>query len=183
MNIKLVLVSTATIFASLFVGVNMLSAQTQTTWAQCPAGDDIVRCQTFDCPQGDTSGDGVCDLKDEKARLTDARNDSLCANPTSGCGQVNYFSAGQNNACSVRVKENDNNCDLYKAADPNFATREPTATPTPSPSASPSPTSTPTPTSSPTTKGGELPDTGPGDYAALALVGMGLVGLTIKRAF
>lgn len=170
------LAATAGLLISFVVATKTVPAQTQTSWAQCPSGEEIVRCQTFDCPQGDTNKDGVCDLKDEKARLTDARNDALCANPTSGCGQVNYFSSGANNACSVRVKENGNSCDLYKAVDPNFTTPVPTR----SPSSSPKPTTTPRPTSSPASKGGQLPDTGAGEYAALALVCM-LVGLTVKR--
>lgn len=164
---------------NLFLGVNTIFAQSQTTWAQCPNGEDIVRCQTFDCPQGDTNKDGLCDLKDEKARLTDARNDSFCANPTSGCGQVNYFSTDSKNACSVRVKENDNNCDLYKAGDPNFATPIPTPSATPKPTVKPS--VTPTPTSSPETKGGQLPDTGPGENTVFTIIGIGVLGLTIKR--
>ncbi len=171
MNIKILFSAAIFWSLSLLLSVNTLSAQSQTAWSQCPDGKDIVRCQTFDCPQGDTNKDGLCDLKDEKARLTDARNDSFCANPTSGCGQVNYFSSDSNSACSVRVKENDNNCDLYKAGDPNFATPTPTK-----PSATPTPTSSP----SPVPKGGELPDTGPG-YAALALIGVGALGLTIKK--
>ncbi len=175
MNTKTLSIVATAVLLSFYVATKTVLAQTPTSWAQCPSGNEIVRCQTFDCPLGDTNKDGICDLKDEKARLTDARNDALCANPTSGCGQVNYFPSGSDNACSVRVKENNNNCNLYKAADPKFAL------PTPSPSPSLQPVASPKPSPSAPPEARELPDTGPGKLAVLAFMGM-FVGLTLKRA-
>jgi len=114
------------------IGANEVRAQS--VWDQCTDGRSISRCETYDCPRGDTDGNGTCDLNDTDARLTDVRNDSFCSNPLSGCGEVRYFASGDSNSCSVRVEENDNNCDLYNVASPTF-TPAPTATPTPTPAA------------------------------------------------
>ena len=140
-----------------------------TSWSQCTDGRVIVRCETYDCPKGDTNNDGRCSLTDTDAKLTDARNDSFCANPISGCGQVHYFPGGSSSACLVRVEESGLNCDLYAVADPSFTPR-PTATPT----------ATPTPTPSPVAgRGGgdsELPKTGP-EHLGLGLLVL-LLGAT-----
>lgn len=120
---------------ALFVGVSSAWAQDSASdFSQCRDGSSIVRCETYDCPRGDSNNDGVCSLTDVGARLTDARNDSFCANPISGCGQVNYYSATNNSACSIRVEETVNNCDLYNAGTPTFSSR-PSPTPTPEASA------------------------------------------------
>lgn len=153
----------ATILGIALIALNATNAHAQSTWSQCQDGRTIVRCETYDCPQGDTNGDGKCTLTDTGARLTDARNDSFCANPISGCGQVHYFPTGTTEACVVRAEvATQLNCDLYAVANPTF---------TPQPTASPRATTTPRPTASasatPTTKGGvgggdsELPKTGP----------------------
>lgn len=105
-----------------------VSAQSNSSWSQCSDGRAIARCQTYDCPQGDTNNDGKCTLEDTKARLTDARNDSLCANPTSGCGQINYFPSGSSTSCISHIEEGTLNCDLYAVASPSF-TPKPTASP------------------------------------------------------
>src|SRR3990167_1946104 len=129
-----------------------------TSWSQCTDGRVIVRCETYDCPKGDTNNDGKCTLTDTDARLTDARNDSFCANPISGCGQVHYFPGGSGSSCLVRVEESGLSCDLYAVANPTF---------TPTPTATPRATATPTasPSATPVGLGGggdsELPKTGP----------------------
>ncbi|RJR29030.1 PKD domain-containing protein [Candidatus Microgenomates bacterium] len=99
-------------------------------FSKCQDGRSIVRCETYDCPNGDTNNDGKCSLSDNGARLTDARNDSFCANPISGCGQVQYYATSQAESCSTRVEENNNNCNLYSASTPTF-TPKPSATPDP----------------------------------------------------
>jgi len=127
-----------------------------TSWSQCTDSRSIARCETYDCPEGDTNKDGKCTLTDDSARLTDARNDSFCANPISGCGQVHYYPSSSQEACLVRVEEQ-TNCDLYAIASPNF-------TPNPTPTASPRSTSAASPSATPVSdKGGdrELPKTGP----------------------
>ena len=147
----------------LLVGAQSVSAQ-GSSWSQCQDGSAIARCETYDCPQGDTNKDGRCTLADSGGRLTDARNDSFCANPISGCGQVHYYPGGATNACLTRVEENSQEtCDLYAVATPNF-TPQPTATASPRTTSTPQPTAT---VSGTTTKGGieggdkELPKTGP----------------------
>lgn len=157
------------------------------SWSQCTDGRNISRCETYDCPKGDTNKDGKCTLEDTVARLTDSRNDSYCANPISGCGQVQYFPSGASQACVVRPEEsNQQNCDLYAVAEPSF-TPQPTASPKPTSSATTSPTSSARPTSSPTTKGGgdsELPGTGPEHVwlgALVLLVGVAGVYLYEKH--
>lgn len=148
------------------------------SWSQCTDGRAIVRCETYDCPRGDTNSDGRCSLTDTDAKLTDARNDSFCANPISGCGQVHYFPSGSSSACLERVEESGLNCDLYAVANPSFTPR-PTATPTPTPRASATPTPTPAATPVNARGGGgdsELPKTGPQD------VWIGFVALLIGAA-
>lgn len=118
--------------------VSTLRAQsTPTSWSQCNDSRTIARCETYDCPQGDTNNDGKCTLTDTNARLTDARNDSFCANPIAGCGQVHYYPGGATDACLVRVQETELNCDLYAVKTPNF---------TPRPTASEAPTTSPSST-------------------------------------
>jgi len=132
------------------------------SWSKCTDDRLIARCETYDCPRGDTNNDGRCSLTDTDARLTDARNDSFCANPISGCGQVQYYPGGANDACLVRVEELPQNCDLYAVANPSF-------TPSPTPAATSTPRATSTPTATPSitpVRGGdgggdsELPKTG-----------------------
>jgi len=162
-------------------------------WNQCGNGSTIVRCETYDCPRGDTNRDGRCSLTDTDAKLQEAKNDAFCANPLSGCGEVEYFTAGSGNSCAVRVKETKNNCDLYSASNPNFATAttsptvspRPTTTPRASTSPTPTPTTTATPTptasASATTKGGEtLPDTGPVLWISMAIAALGVYGLFLS---
>lgn len=155
-----------------------------TTWSQCTDGRAITRCETYNCPQGDTNRDGRCSLSDTNAKLTDARNDSFCANPISGCGQVHYYPSGTSGACLERVEEAGNNCDLYAVANQTF-TPNPTASPSVSPTARP--TSTPTASASATPaseKGGdkELPKTGPEDYwPVFVVLGLGALGLFLRE--
>jgi hypothetical protein len=158
----------ALLLAGGFLLPRVASAQTSSSWSQCTDGRAIVRCETYDCPKGDTNSDGRCTLTDTEARLTDARNDSFCANPISGCGQVHYYPSGATNACLERVEEAGLNCDLYAVANPTFTPR-PGASPTPTPQA------TATPTASPTNGLGgggdsELPKTGPEHVWVSAIV-------------
>lgn len=159
------------------------------TWSQCADGSTIVRCETYDCPNGDTNGDGSCSFADSGARMTDARNDAFCANPISGCGQVHYYNSTSSSRCAIRVKESNLNCDLYSVSTPDFTpvpsvTPKPTATPfsfassTPTASASPSAIAT----SSATTKGG-LPETGPSLVTTLFLGAVGLLGIFLYERF
>ncbi len=155
-----------------------ISAQSTSYWSQCTDGASIVRCETYNCPSGDTNKDGLCDLKDDKAQITESRNDSFCANPPSGCGEVLYYADKQSASCAVRVKENNNNCNLYKAGNPNFSTPRPTVSPTPTPvsrldtsSKSPVPTSTTKPTNT------TLPKTGPELWVSIFIAGLGMYGL------
>lgn len=120
-------------FAALIIFFTLIganNANAQSVWDQCTDGRSITRCETYDCPNGDTNSDGNCNFDDQGARLTDVRNDSFCSNPISGCGEVRYFASGDNDSCSVRVEQNDNNCDLYNVAEPTFTPR-PTPTPVP----------------------------------------------------
>lgn len=154
-------------------------------WSQCPDKSSIARCETYNCPKGDTNQDGACTLVDSGASLSDTRNDSLCANPLSGCGEVRYFSKNTTIACAVRVKESGSNCNLYSAGNPSFIT------PTPLPTASPRATFQPVPTSTPLTKGGQtaspsaqtLPETGPGLFATLALIFLGFFGIYLYERY
>lgn len=155
------------------------SAQGNFSWSQCTDGRTIVRCETYDCPKGDTNSDGRCSLADTDAKLTDARNDPFCANPISGCGQVHYFPAGSSAACLERVEEAGLNCDLYAVANPSFTPRPtPTPTPTATPRASATPTASPRATPANARGGGgdsdELPKTGP-EHVWLGLAAL-LVG-------
>src|SRR3989344_4379649 len=77
-----------------------VSAQGTSSWTQCADGRVIVRCESYDCPSGDTNRDGKCKTADNGARLTDARNDSVGANPRSGCGEMRYVAANESNTCS-----------------------------------------------------------------------------------
>jgi hypothetical protein len=156
------------------------------SWSQCPGGEAIVRCETYDCPKGDTNKDGACTQADEGGRLTDARNDSLCPNPISGCGEVHYFKTNTTIACAVRVKENGTNCNLYSAGNPSFSSPSPSPTlsptPKPSPTATPKASPTPTATASSTTKGG-LPETGPSALQVVILALLGFFGIYLYEHF
>ncbi len=167
---------------SLLVSVGLLSLSTKelkgqaSSWQNCPNGTQIVRCETYDCPQGDTNQDGTCTLSDTGAKLSDSRNNSLCANPASGCGEVRYYPKDTKIACAVRVKESGDNCNLYNAGG-----IVPTSTPKPTPTSTPKPSPTATPlvsataSASPTTKGG-LPATGPSFLTIVALFASGIFG-------
>jgi len=147
-------------------------------WSQCPDSSEIVRCETYNCPQGDTNQDGACTVNDTGASLSDARNDSLCANPPSGCGEVRYYPTSSNIACGIRVKESGDNCSLYSAGNPDFSTPSPTPSATFAPAATLPPT-----TAASTTKGGEtLPETGPELFITLSLIATGLFGLYLYDA-
>lgn len=169
------------VIAGLFVAflLAMSKSLSAADWSQCPDSSPIVRCQTFNCPEGDTNKDGTCSLADDRAKVTDYRNDALCANPPSGCGVVHYYSDGQTNACVIRVKENENNCDLYNASNPVFVTATPKPTATPKSNNFETPTTTPT--SSPSTKGGEkLPETGPEHLIIGMALLLGFGGAALK---
>jgi hypothetical protein len=174
---KLLAFAIVGLISSLSVG--SVNAQTTSYWSQCTDGASIVRCETYNCPNGDSNKDGVCDLKDSNATLSDTRNDSFCANPPSGCGQVLYYAQNQNLSCAVRVKQNENSCNLYKAGNPNFTsptpapTLAPTATPVSRLSSSPVATASAKPTTTKTT----LPKTGAELWVSIFLAGLGMYGL------
>ncbi len=134
------------LYLLLILGLSLFSPRlvnAQAAWEMCSDGTLIVRCESINCPRGDTSGDGTCTLSDEDSSFTDFRNDALCANPVSGCGVVRYYN--QSNNCNTRVKQDAPNCTLYATANPNFtppptqsgaggqATLAPVQTPTSSP--------------------------------------------------
>ncbi len=172
----LIALATTLFIGSLSVGV--VSAQTTTYWSQCADGASIVRCETYNCPKGDTNQDGVCDLKDSAATVSDSRNDSFCANPPSGCGQVLYFAQSQGLSCAVRVKQNENSCNLYKAGNPTFAspTPVPTVIPTSTPVSRLNASAVPTATTKPTS-GTTLPKTGAELWVSIFIAGLGMYGL------
>lgn len=156
------------LFVLLFMSASWASAADE-AWSVCPNKAEIARCETINCPQGDTNSDGKCTLADANAELTDARNDALCANPTSGCGQVNYFEKGQAQACSTRTKESNFNCSLYSVSELKPTTK-------------PSPTPTATPVAKPQTKK-ILPETGPSGMINLSLAVLGLAGFATFLRF
>lgn len=164
------------LFASITFLLLLLSSRDASaqSWSQCRDGRQIARCETYDCPKGDTNNDGKCTLTDSGARLTDSRNDSFCANPISGCGQVQYYAAGSSEACTIRAEENSQmECNLYALSNATF-TPQSSATPRASATATPKSTATALPVS----KGGdsELPKTGPEHIwlgAAVLLLGFG----------
>lgn len=142
-------------------------------WANCPDDSgEIVRCATYNCPKGDTNGDGTCTIADEDAKLTDLRNDALCSNPPSSCGQVYYYNS-DGKACADRIKETDT-CEIGEEQNPIFGNSDEGDELTPTPTMTP--TSTPTPTIS-ETKGGKeatdepetLPKTGPATTSLIFL--------------
>jgi len=110
----------------IFATLKIEAQQVESDWSKCPDGSAVVRCATYNCPEGDTNKDGQCTASDEKSKLTDLRNDALCANPPSGCGQVYYYNK-DGKACASRIKDLDF-CPI-KAGD-SFT---PTVTPTPTP--------------------------------------------------
>lgn len=150
------------LFALLFMSASWASAADE-AWSVCPNKSEIARCETINCPQGDTNSDGKCTTEDESAELTDARNDALCANPTSGCGQVNYFEKGSTTSCTTRTKESNFSCNLYSVTKASFATPTPT------------PTTSPMPTQKPKTTEKILPKTGPSQSIYLVLVATSVV--------
>lgn len=168
------------------------------TWSRCQDGTAISRCETYDCPQGDTNKDGNCTLSDQGAKFTDARTDSYCANPASNCGQILYFKSQQSTSCAVLVKENSNNCDLYQAGSLERSTATPSAIPTPTPSSTAQPSSTPIATKSPSptptqtpqksirptvTPKPTLPATGPSFFGIVALATSGFGGLFLYEKY
>jgi hypothetical protein len=176
---KRILTVSLTTLGLLALSVVPTFAQSSSTsyWSQCADNTSIVRCDTYNCPKGDTNGDGLCDLKDSTASISESRNDSFCANPPSGCGQVLYYSTGTNNSCAVRVKENGNNCNLYKAGNPQFVNSTPSVSPSPTPASrlntSPIASATPTPSGAPKT----LPKTGPELWVSIFVAALGMFGL------
>lgn len=56
---------------------------------KCPDGSPIVSCVTFNCPQGDTSGDGTCNLDDAGASTGGVQSGKDCGAPS--CGQVDFL--------------------------------------------------------------------------------------------
>lgn len=161
------------VVGSLSVGV--ANAQTTTYWSQCVDGASIVRCETYNCPNGDTNQDGICDLKDTRATLSDTRNDSFCANPPSGCGQVLYYAQNQGLSCAVRVKQNENSCNLYKAGNPTFATASPA--PTVIPTATPVSRLNSSPVASAKPTNTTLPKTGAELWVSIFVAALGMYGL------
>jgi hypothetical protein len=176
----------SSVFA-IFVVVTLLLLEGNTVfasdayWNQCGGGNSIVRCETYDCPQGDTNGDGRCTLSDTDAKFQESKNDAFCANPLSGCGEVLYFSANESSQCALRVKENQNNCSLYKASNPSFASSSsPTPTPQSSSVPSPMPSATPKvtlPTATPSGRLKTLPKTGIELWVSIVVAGIGIYGL------
>lgn len=167
------------------------NAHAQSSWERCEDGKTVVHCETYDCPAGDTNGDGACSTADSGARLTDVRNDSLCANPVSGCGEVRYFPANAARACLVRIEKTTTTCNLVSTNSPNVTPRPTTsASPTVTPRATTTPRPTPvagaavspTPT---TTKGGEsLPATGAAEiWYGIGLIGLGALGVYLYEKF
>lgn len=82
------------------------------TWEQCLDGAEIVHCETFNCPLGDTDGDNACTPSDKGASISDIRNDALCALPASSCGAIHYFSADGGLSCDVYAVEKTSVCDI-----------------------------------------------------------------------
>lgn len=175
---------------SAFVFVSALSVSVPSVsaadayWNQCGGGNSIVRCETYDCPQGDTNNDGRCTLQDTDAKFQESKNDAFCANPLSGCGEVLYFSANNSAQCGIRVKENTNNCSLYKASKPTFASEStaPSSTPTPTVKAvaTASPSGTPKvtlPTATPSATVKTLPKTGVELWVSIVIGAIGVYGL------
>jgi hypothetical protein len=170
----------ASVIALLFLP-HVIWAQ-ETGWSNCPDGEKIARCETYDCPKGDTNKDGVCNLSDDGARYSDSRNDSFCSNPTSGCGEVRYYKSGAQTACTIRIKESGSNCDLYNAGNPVFSS------PTPTPVSTPKPTFKPVPTSTPkaialASQSSTLPETGPELFVNLFLIATGILGIYIYERY
>lgn len=165
------------IFLILFIGrpVKFVLAQSTSYWSSCQDGASIVRCETYNCPKGDTNGDGRCTTSDQDAELTESRNDSFCANPVSGCGEVLYFAANENNSCAVRVKENNPNCNLYKASTPNFGVTQ-TAAPTPTATPVSRLNTSPVPTVKPSSGSSNLPNTGPALWVSMIIASIGVYG-------
>lgn len=154
---------------------NQNNIDVEATWSVCPDGSgSIVRCATYNCPKGDTNGDGACTIADEQAKLTDLRNDPLCSNPPSGCGQVYYYNKS-GSACANRIKDTQS-CKISSASAPVFAT-EPTSTPTPTPT--PQKQSSNEATNSTTT----LPKTGPSIFTFVFLSAAAFVGIYFYKKF
>lgn len=154
--------------------VSFARAQSTSYWSSCSDGETIVRCETYNCVNGDTNNDGRCTVADKGAELTESRNDSFCANPASGCGEVLYFASNKNNSCAVRVKENNNNCNLYTASTPNFGGATivlPTPTPTPVSRLNTSPVPSSKPVLVKT-----LPKTGPALWLSMIVAAVGVYG-------
>ena len=165
------------LFALLFM-TSSFAYGAEDAWSTCPSGKTIARCQTINCREGDTNKDGACTLADKYAELTDSRNDALCSNPPSGCGEVLYYEANATTACIKRVKEAGTNCSLYSTSTPRFGTPTPTSTPTSNSKFTLGATSTPKPTTKPI-----LPATGPSPYVYPILATLGLAGLAVFFRF
>lgn len=130
-------------------GANQAQCQnTGGTGGLC-GSDPVNWCATFQCPNGDTDGDGTCNPTPHGSYAGDTgatyttHSGSSCSAPTN-CGQVDYYRAGPEGQ----------NWDAYcthqylKLTD--CGTGTPTSTPTASPTPTRIPTSTPTPIPTPT---------------------------------
>ena len=53
-----------------------------------------VWCATFDCPGGDTNGDGECTTADNGGVMQVVSAGTSCPTPASGCGQVDIYHEG-----------------------------------------------------------------------------------------
>ncbi len=163
------------LFLTFFLAGPSLVSAADAYWNQCGGGNSIVRCETYDCPQGDTNRDGRCTLSDTDAKFQESKNDAFCANPLSGCGEVLYFEANKSNQCALRVKENQNNCSLYKASNPSFVSQS-TSSPAPQQTSTPTPKVT-FPTASPSANIKTLPKTGIELWVSIAVAVIGVYGL------
>lgn len=54
-------------------------------------GGRAVACATFNCPNGDTNGDGQCTTADEGANNPGMSSGTGCGAPSSGCGQTDLY--------------------------------------------------------------------------------------------
>lgn len=78
----------------------------------CSNGAEIIHCETYDCPSGDTNGNKVCDIDDKNANLTDIRNDGFCQKPVSGCGVIHYFDVDGGQSCRVNTFLQNSSCEI-----------------------------------------------------------------------
>jgi len=67
----------------------------------CPNGGDAISCTTWNCPNGDTDGNGECTAADSGASFTITSGTS-CSNPPSGCGQIDFYTAQASTSWSAK---------------------------------------------------------------------------------